>query len=80
MLCRVLLSARTRSWRAPVALGLAGLVCGLGLTGCAQFDKALGQQQALIYFNQSTPVSYKLMVRDKCNHVTPSRCRPRSTS
>ncbi len=68
----MLLFSRRRRLRAVTALGLAGVVCGLGLTGCAQFDKALGQQQALIYFAESTPVSYKLMVRKACNHVTPN--------
>src|SRR5580704_10841057 len=39
-----------RRWLVPVALGLAGVACCLGVTGCAQFNKALGQQQALVYF------------------------------
>ena len=42
----------------PAALGLAGLACCLGVTGCAQFNKALGQQQATIYFQSSTPVAF----------------------
>src|SRR3984957_388897 len=57
----------------PAVLGLAGLACCLGVTGCAQFDKALGQQQAVIYFQQSTSVTFKLKVRAACNnlpHVT----------
>lgn len=53
----------------PVALGLAGLACCLGVTGCAQFDKALGQQQALIYFKESTSVAFKLKVRAACNNL-----------
>ena len=56
----------------PVALGLVGLACCLGVTGCAQFDKALGQQQATIYFQPSTPVAFKLKVRTACNNVTPN--------
>jgi hypothetical protein len=57
----------------PVALGLAGVACCLGITGCSQFDKALGQQQAVIYFQTTTPVAFKLKVRSACNnlpHVT----------
>ena len=56
-----------------MALCLAGAACCLGVTGCAQFNKALGQQQALIYFQESTPVAFKLKVRSACNnlpHVT----------
>jgi hypothetical protein len=66
---RVLPSVVYRS----VALGLAGLACSLGVAGCAQFDKALGQQQATIYFETNVPVAFKLKVRAACNnlpHVT----------
>ena len=44
------------------ALGLAG-----SLTGCAQFNKALGQQQALVSFKSGTPVSVRLQVRAACD-------------
>ena len=53
----------------PAALGLAGLACFLGVCGCSQFDKALGQQQASIYFTDSTPVAFKLKVRAACNNL-----------
>ena len=43
------------------ALGVAG-----SLTGCAQFNKALGQQQALVSFKSGTPVSVRLQVRAAC--------------
>ena len=46
-----------------VALGLTGL---LGVTGCSQFDKALGQQQALVSFKDGTPVAVRLQVRSAC--------------
>ena len=45
-----------------VALTLS-LLC---VTGCAQFDKALGQQQALVSFKDGTPVSVRLQVRAAC--------------
>jgi hypothetical protein len=60
----------------PVALGLAGLACCLSVTGCAQFDKALGQQQAIVYFQESTPVSFKLMVRSACNNLPDVKAAP----
>jgi hypothetical protein len=49
-----------------VALGLTGL---LGVTGCSQFNKALGQQQALISFKDGTPVSVRLQVRSACDKL-----------
>jgi hypothetical protein len=36
------------------------------VTGCSQFDKALGQRQALVSFKDSTPVSVRLHVRAAC--------------
>lgn len=51
------------------AFGLAGLVCCLSVTGCAQFDKALAQQQAIIYFQDTTPVAFKMKVRAACNNL-----------
>ncbi len=59
----------SRRWLVPVTLGVAGVALCLGVTGCAQFNKALGQQQALIYFKTSTPVSFKLKVRAACNNL-----------
>lgn len=43
-----------------------GLAASLGLTGCSQFNKALGQQQALISFKDGTPVSVRMQVRAAC--------------
>jgi hypothetical protein len=56
----------------PVAMGLAGvaaLALILGVSGCAEFDKALGQQEADIYFQQTTSVAFKLKVRAACNNL-----------
>jgi hypothetical protein len=50
-------------------LGLAGAACCVGVTGCAQFNKALGQQQATVYFQTSTPVAFKMKVRAACNNL-----------
>jgi hypothetical protein len=48
---------------AAAAIALAGL---LGVTGCSQFDKALGRRQAFISFKDGTPVSVRLHVRAAC--------------
>lgn len=53
----------------PVALGLAALACCLGVTGCAQFNKALGHQEADVYFKTTTPVAFKLKVRAACDNL-----------
>ena len=63
----------------PVALGLAGLACFLGVTGCSSFDKALGQQQATIYFQTTTSVSFKLKVRAACNNLPHVKATPIAT-
>jgi hypothetical protein len=62
-----------------VALGVAGAACCLGVTGCAQFDKALGQQQATIYFQTTTSVSFKLKVRAACNNLPHVKATPIAT-
>jgi hypothetical protein len=63
----------------PAALGLAGVACCLTVAGCASFDKALGQQEAIIYFQDTTPVSYKLMVRAACNNLPDVKAVPLET-
>jgi hypothetical protein len=52
--------------RVVVPIAVLGTVSLLGATGCAQFDKSLGQQQALVSFNPGTPVSVRLHVRTAC--------------
>ena len=49
-----------------VVLGLSGLA---GISGCAQFNKALGQQQALVSFKSGTPSSVRLHVRAACDKL-----------
>jgi hypothetical protein len=58
------------------ALCLVGAACCVGVTGCAQFNKALGQQQASIYFQTNTPVSFKLKVRAACNNLPHVKATP----
>jgi hypothetical protein len=59
----------------PVVLAASAL-CLLGVTGCSQFDKALGQQQALVSFNPGASNAVRLQVRAACGklpnvHPTP---------
>jgi hypothetical protein len=61
------------------ALGLAGSACCLGVTGCAQFNKALGQQQAMVYFKTTTPVAFKLKVRAACDNLPHVKATPIAT-
>ena len=51
------------------------MACCLGLTGCAQFDKALGQQQATSTSRTSTPVAFKLKVRAACDNLPHVKAR-----
>ena len=44
-------------------------VCLLGVTGCSQFDKSLGQQQALVSFADNTSNSVRMQVRDTCGKL-----------
>jgi hypothetical protein len=39
------------------------------LSGCAQFNAALGQREAVVSFRDGTPVSQKLVVRTTCAKV-----------
>ncbi len=49
------------------------------MTGCAQFNKALGQQQATVYFQTSTPVAFKMKVRAACNNLPHVKAAPIAT-
>src|ERR1700749_541672 len=69
-------SALTR----PVALCLAGAACCLGVAGGAQFNKALGQQPATIYFQSSTLVVFKLKVPAACDSLPHVKATPIATS
>lgn len=55
----------------PVALGLAGAACCLGVAGCAQFDKALGQSSVQVYFTDNTTPAAELKIMNACNNVNP---------
>lgn len=54
-----------------MALGLAGVTCCLVASGCASFDKALGQQSLDVYFQDNVSVAFKMHVRAACNNKFP---------
>jgi hypothetical protein len=61
----------------PVLIGLAG---SLAVTGCAQFDKALGQRQAVVSFKDTATVAQRLHVRSACAKLPNITAAPIATS
>ena len=67
-----------------VGVGRARRLLGAGMAlavlaavaGCAQFDAALGQRQAIVSFRDNTPVSQKLVVRSTCAKVPAVAAQP----
>src|ERR1700691_504199 len=49
-----------------LAAALAVGVAATALAGCAKFDAALGQQQAIVSFRDGTALTQKLTVRTAC--------------
>jgi hypothetical protein len=68
-------SSRTRA----LALGLAALTCCLAASGCAAFDKALGQQSVDVYFQENVSVAFKMHVRAACNNLPDVTAEPIAT-
>jgi hypothetical protein len=57
-------------WKTRRLLGAGIALAALAaVAGCAQFDAALGQRQAVVSFRDNTPVSAKLVVRATCAKV-----------
>jgi hypothetical protein len=57
-------------WRTRRLLSAGMALAALAaVAGCAQFDAALGQRQAVVSFRDNTPVSAKLVVRSTCAKV-----------
>jgi hypothetical protein len=65
-------SSRTR----VLALGLVAAVCCLVASGCASFDKALGQQSVDVYFQENVSTAYKMHVRAACNGLPNVKAQP----
>jgi hypothetical protein len=55
---------------------VAATVAAVVLTGCSQFDAALGQRQAVVTFRPDTPVSQRLAVRSACAKVPEVKAPP----
>ena len=51
------------------ALALATAVLAIGAGGCAEFDKALGQQWVVVQFAPNTTVATAKHVTSVCSHV-----------
>lgn len=52
---------------AALLAGLAGLA--VLASGCAGFNKAFGQREAVVHFQTGTPESVRAQVRSACSHV-----------
>ena len=63
---RVLPDVVDAGWRRRVAGAGLALAAAAALGGCARFDAALGQRQAVVSFRTGTPVSQRLAVRSAC--------------
>jgi hypothetical protein len=62
-------SSRSRTAKRWVALGVAGAACCLAMTGCSEFDKALGQSSVQVFFTDNTTVSQMIKIMNGCNNV-----------
>jgi hypothetical protein len=62
----------------PVILALAAATA-VAVSGCSQFDKAMGQQEEVVIFQPNTPDSVKLKVRAACSHVRNAVVEPLPT-
>jgi hypothetical protein len=67
--------------RAPRAVAAAIAAAGLVLAaaGCAKFNAALGQQEAVVHFRDGTPNATRLKVRAACAHLPQAKAEPLPT-
>ncbi len=69
-LCTVHRSPPGRTaWRGAAAAALLAGGLLATVTGCAKFDAALGQQEAVVQFRNGTPNATRLHVRTACSHI-----------
>lgn len=67
-----------RRGRAAAAAAIAAAIL-LALAGCAKFDAALGQQEAVVHFQDGTTNTARLKVRAACSHVPQAKPEPLPT-
>jgi hypothetical protein len=60
-------------WRGPAAVALLAGGLLTAVTGCAKFDAALGQQEAVVQFRTGTTNATRLQVRAACSHIPQAR-------
>lgn len=70
---------RRRSRLAPAAAAALAAVA-LAAAGCASFDRAFGQQEAVVQFQPQTSNAARLKVRAACSHVPQATPEPLPTS
>ena len=68
--------ARRQCRLAAAVAAVVAVVTVAALTGCSQFDAALGQRQAVVSFRPGTPLSQRLAVRSACAKVPAVKAQP----
>jgi hypothetical protein len=53
----------------PALLAVAVIVLATALAGCAQFDKALGQQWVVVTFAPNTSIATAKHITSVCSHI-----------
>ena len=61
---------------AAAGTAVVAVVTMAALTGCSQFDAALGQRQAVVSFRPGTSLSQRLTVRSACAKVPAVKAQP----
>ena len=61
---------------AAAGTAVVAVVTVAALTGCSQFDAALGQRQAVVSFRPGTSLSQRLTVRSTCAKVPAVKAQP----
>ena len=69
-------AGRRRRMAAAGAAAAAAVALTALLAGCSQFDRALGQRQAVVSFRPGTPLSQRLTVRSACAKVPAVKAQP----
>ena len=67
-----------RPTHAALAAVLVALLAVLA-SGCAGFNKAFGQREAVVHFQPGTPESVRTQVRSACSHVPQANPEPLPT-